>query len=93
MEFIKYFIDINAFQTGHTPGIVYSVMNSMLLLAPVWGIGYLLITVFKLLNAGGKPEKSMQIRNAVLLVVIVLVIVYTSYMILRFVLDRFWSNA
>ena len=92
MQFIKYFIDINAFQTGYTPGIVYSVMNSMLFLAPVWGIGYLLTTVFKLFNAGGRPEKSMQIRNAVLLVIIVLIVVYTTYMMLRFILDKFWLN-
>ncbi len=92
MEFIKYFIDINAFKNGHIPGIVYSIMNSALFLVPIWGITYLLATVFKLLNAGGKPEKSMQVRNAVILVVTVLVVVYTIYMILRFVLDKVWLN-
>ncbi|MFC1656793.1 hypothetical protein ACFL14_02450 [Patescibacteria group bacterium] len=92
MEFIEYFIDIKAFQDGYTPGIVYSIMNSMLFLVPVWGIGYLSITVFKLFNAGGRPEKSMQIRNAVIQVVITLIIVYTGYMILRFVLDKIWLD-
>ena len=74
MEFIEYFIDIQAFKDSYTPGIVFSIMNAMLLITPIWGIIYLISTIAKLMNAAGGPEKSMQLRNAVVLVVITLII-------------------
>ena len=88
-NFLNYFIDFSAFSSGNTAGIVYSIINSMLLVVPVWGVLYLLWTLIKLMNAGGRPEKSMQMRNATLLVTTILIISYAVYGIMRFITDKY----
>ncbi len=89
MEFLNYFIDFSAFSRGNTLGIIHSILNLLLLLAPVTGIIYLMIFAIRMINAGSKPEKSIQARNAVLRVLIILIIVYVVYAITRFILDKF----
>ena len=88
INFLKNFIDFSAFQNSNTQGIAYSILNLFLLLAPIIGIIYLLVYVFRLMNAGSKAEKSMQTRNAVLRVLIGLIIAYVIYALARFTIDQ-----
>ena len=89
-EFLKYFIDFSAFQSGNTQGIAYSILNLFLLLAPIAGIIYLLVYAFRMLNSGRRPEKSLEARNAVLRVLIGLILVYALYALGRFILDQIY---
>jgi len=91
-EFLKYFIDFSAFQSGNTQGIAYSILNLFLLLVPIAGIIYLLIHAFRMLNASRKPEKSLQARNAVLQVLIGLILAYVVYALARFTLNQIFKN-
>lgn len=86
-NFFNGFIDPSAFSNNDVPGIVRNIINLMLVLAPVVGVIYLIFAGFKFITAGGDADKAREARNAILQVIIGIIIVFSTYAIISFVLD------
>ncbi len=82
------FIDPSAFSRNDIPGIIRNIINLMLILAPVVGVIYLIFAGFKFITAGGDADKAREARNAVLQVIIGIIIVFSTYAVISFVLEK-----
>ncbi len=84
--------DFTPFRITDFPSAIKSVINIMLIAAAMIAVIYLIIGGYQYVTAGGNADSASAARTTILNALIGLVIIFSAFAIVNFVVSKFLSN-
>lgn len=79
-------------RTNTLEGYIRTIINAALVMAGVVAVVYLIIGGYQYITSAGNPEVATQAKSTILNAVIGLIIIFASYVIIDFVMNRVIRN-